>query len=107
MRPATSGPRFVLDRGENIAPLDTQFAADPKRDLPQPLVEPLFGQPPPDSGDIAAARGDVQRVPPMQTYVVLDAARITNLPEMLGVSGLEHACLFKGDALQILGAVAP
>ena len=40
-------------------------------------------------------------------YAVLDGARIFGLPEKLEASGLDHACLFGGDALKDFGHVAP
>lgn len=40
-------------------------------------------------------------------YALLDAAVLRNLPERLGASGLDHACLYRGDALDRLGDVAP
>ncbi|MFV0386262.1 DUF4123 domain-containing protein [Paracoccus sp. (in: a-proteobacteria)] len=51
--------------------------------------------------------GDPDKVPPMQTYAILDAAKIFGLPEMLDTSRLEHRCLFKGDAYDDLKNVAP
>lgn len=40
-------------------------------------------------------------------YALLDAAKVFGLPEMLEASGLEHACLFQGDAAEELRDVAP
>ena len=53
------------------------------------------------------ADGDASAVPPMQTYAILDAAKVVNLPELLGTSQLEHRCLFKGAAYDELKNVAP
>lgn len=43
----------------------------------------------------------------MQVYAILDAAKVMNLPELLERSGLEHRCLFKGDAYDEMKNVAP
>ena len=42
-----------------------------------------------------------------QTFTILDAAKIRNLPEILEASGLEHRCLFQGQAKDEMGASAP
>lgn len=65
-----------------------------------PLRNALFGQLEP----IMPADGDPRA---MQTYAILDAAKVTNLPELLERSGLEHRCLFKGTAYNELKNVAP
>jgi len=57
------------------------------------LEDELFGQPDPDT--------------PFNTFAVLDAANVANLPELLATSGLEHHCLFIGDALDEMAEVAP
>ena len=41
------------------------------------------------------------------SYAVLDAASVFGLPERLENSGLEHACLFSGNAARDYGASAP
>lgn len=73
-------------------PLDHQFGAWPKRQIPEPLVPLLF---PPD--------GD----PEMSTFVLLDAARIPNLRERLDTTEVEHTCLYNGEAEAQWGHVAP
>ena len=57
--------------------------------LPKPLQETLFD----------AGKGS--------TFAVLDGAILTHLPDRLAESGLEHACLYSGDAASNLGAIAP
>lgn len=84
-------------------PLDTQFGVDPKKNVPDALQAALFGQP--ELAGVAA--DDPAKVPPLRTYAILDAAKVQGLPEMLEASGLEHRCLFKGEALDELGDVAP
>ena len=84
---------------EPFKPLDAQFAADPPKTAPDPIFDELFGQPARDTTPKDA--------PPLNTFAILDAAKVTNLPELLQTSGLEHHCLFKGDAFDELSHVAP
>jgi len=79
---------------EGVEPLDPKANAWPPKTVPDAIHEVLFGQ-----ADAAKAE--------MHTYAILDAAKITNLPELLSASGLEHRCLFKGAALDDLSGVAP
>ncbi len=44
---------------------------------------------------------------PHYTYALLDAAKVTNLPELLAGSKLEHRCLFQREAFDGLKNVAP
>ncbi len=92
---------------EGVEPLDAQIGVFPKKTVPDALHDALFGQPAPLDTEIAAAGGDASAVPPLQTYAILDAAKLTNLPELLERSGLEHRCLFKGNAYDELKNVAP
>lgn len=78
---------------DDIVPLDRQFGLDAPKSVPDALVEPLFGQPEPDSL--------------LHTYMILDAARVLGLAELLEASRLEHRCLFKGDAYNEMKDVAP
>lgn len=96
----TSGPqadpdfRIQVETCREIAPLDSQFGADmPKKTVPESLSGPLFGQPDPDAA--------------LHTYMILDAAKVQGLAELLEASGLEHRCLFKGLAYDDLKDVAP
>lgn len=100
-------PVMQVDIIEDIEPLDTQFGVFPKKNLPDALYDAMFGQPDPAPIEIEVASGDPAGVPPMRTYAILDAAKITNLPELLESSGLEHRCLFKDKAQEDYGAVAP
>lgn len=90
---------------ENVEPLDRQFGIQPKKTVPDVLYDTLFGQPDPTEAEIQAAGGNA--VTPVQTYAVLDAAKVENLPELLGASGLEHRCLFTGDAYDEMKDAAP
>lgn len=92
---------------ENVVPLDAQIGAVVKKTVPDALYDALFGQPAPSPAEIEAAGGDPAAVPPMQTYAILDAAKVTHLPEVLEDSELEHRCLFKGKAYDDLKNVAP
>lgn len=71
------------------------------------LYETLFDQPDPTEDELARAEGDAKTTYPLYTFAILDAARVLNLPEMLETSGLEHRCLFKGQAYEDLKNVAP
>lgn len=102
-----SEPYLSVETIEGIEPLDMQFGvADPKT-VPDILYGPLFGQPEPTESELEQARGDSGQVPPLHTYAILDAAKVLGLPELLAASGLEHRCLFKGDAFEELKDVAP
>ena len=92
---------------ENVQPLDRQFGINPKKSVPAVLHNSLFGQPEPTEAEVKAAGGDTSTVPPMQTYAILDAAKVVNLPELLDASRLEHRCLFIGAACDDLKNVAP
>ncbi len=100
-------PALRVETIEGVEPLDAQLGVFPKKTVPDVLYDALFGQPEPTEAEIEAAGGDLSAVPPMQTYAILEAARVMNLPELLGNSGLEHRCLFKGDAYDELKDVAP
>lgn len=92
---------------EHVVPLDTQLGAAVKKTVPDALQDVLFGQPALTAAEIDAAGGNASKVPPMRTYAILDAAKITNLTELLEDSLLEHRCLFKGKAYDDLKNVAP
>lgn len=92
---------------EGVEPLDGQLGVSSKKTVPDVLYDALFGEPEPTASGIEAVGGDVPAVPPMQTYAILEAAKIINLPELLADSGLDHRCLFKGDAYDELKDVAP
>ncbi|MFD1796746.1 DUF4123 domain-containing protein [Paracoccus aurantiacus] len=100
-------PVLQVDTIEGVEPLDTQIGVFPKKTVPDALHDALFGQPEPTAAEIKAAGGDPAAIPPMQTYAILDAAKVTNPLELLERSGLEHRCLFKGAAYDELKNVAP
>lgn len=89
---------FRVETIAGIAPLDRQFGVQPKKTIPDALRDMLFGLPDPSQAEVD---------PKMRTYGILDAAKVINLPELLGASGLEHRCLFTGDAYDELKNAAP
>ncbi len=105
--PAVDDPKLVIDVVEGVEPLDDQFGAASPKTVPDALYQPLFGPVDPSEAEIEAAGGDPKHVPPMQTYAILDAAKLVNLQVILDTSGLEHRCLFKGEAYDELKDVAP
>lgn len=76
---------------DDVVPFDTQFGEDTKKTVPDGLRDVLFG---------GATSG-------LNTFAILDAARFPGLPEALEASGLEHSCLFQGEAFDELNEVAP
>lgn len=88
-----SKPSVATSEIGEIEPLDTQFGVDVLKTVPEPLHDPLFGV----TSDERTAG----------TYAILDAAAVTNLPELLETSGLDHECLFRGEALEEFASVAP
>lgn len=104
--PTLEQPLLYIDTIEGVEPLDAQIGISPKITVPDALYGALFDQP-----DLSAENGGatckVIAVPPLQTYAILDAAKVTNLPELLECSDLEHRCLFKGNAYDEMHNVAP
>lgn len=115
LRPDMSGeawsepavPALRIEIIEGVEPLDTQLGVFPKRTVPDALYDAMFGQPDPTAAEIEAAGGDAKAVSPLLTFAILDAAKLTNLPELLDRSDLDHRCLFKGAAYNELKNVAP
>lgn len=102
-----SQPAPTVDTIAGVEPLDGQFGVAEPLTVPTVLQDVLFGQLEPAEAEIAAHGGNPTCVPLLHTYAILDAAKVINLPEMLETSGLEHRCLFKGDAFDELKNVAP
>ncbi|PZO65871.1 MAG: hypothetical protein DI498_08525 [Paracoccus denitrificans] len=82
--------RVEVVRG--LGPFDGQFGAQTKRSVPDSLRDVLFGAN--DGADT-------------HVYALLDAARVSILPGLIERNRLPAVCLFKGDALDDLSAVAP
>lgn len=76
-----------------VAPLDEQIGTLPRKTVPDALRDVLW---PPIKNDENTA-----------VYAVIDAARASNLADLLERSGLAHRCLFKGQAEADWGHVAP
>lgn len=76
-----------------IMPLETDLKLRAGRHVPDGLQDHLFPQE-------TEART-------LNTYALLDAGKMSNLPLILASSGLEHSCLYRGDAFEELGDVAP
>lgn len=87
-----------------VVPLDLQIGADVRRSIPEAMVEPCFGQPVPTTYDEAHHSSDT---PAMQTYAVLDAARIAQGADLIEESGLKWRCLYQGPPAKTLRDVAP
>lgn len=100
-------PTLTVEMIEQVVPLGTQFGVVEPFTVPAALQEFMFGQPEPTEAEIAGHHDDPDEVPQLHTYAILDAAKVTNLPEMLDTSDLPHRCLFKGDAFDELKHVAP
>ncbi len=75
-----------------VEPLGIQNSVSHLKTVPDALQGPLFRQP--ENGTL-------------HTYAIIDAAKVPNLPELLENSGLNHRCLFKGNAYDELKYVAP
>jgi len=103
----TEGQGYLhIEEIGGVEPLDSQFGVHPPKTVPDALYEPLFGQTDPTPAEVAQY-GSAEKVPPLHTYAILDAAKVVNFVEMLEASGLEHRCLFKGEAAQEMRDVAP
>lgn len=102
-----SKPHLNIEIIQGIEPLGAQFSVDTPKSVPEGVHEPLFGQVDPTQFELEQVGGDLVKVPLLQTYAILDAAKIPGLPELLIASGLEHRCLFQGGAYEELKDVAP
>lgn len=87
-----------------VTPLDAQFGLHPRQSVPDTLRQALLGDVPPSGAERAHYPGEVPR---LRSYAVLDAAKVSLLPQLLEAAGLPFRCLFKGAAEQALHAVAP
>lgn len=97
-RPSNPIPNWlrIEDIGE-VEPLDSQFGVFDRRSVPEILHAPLFDQPSVEEGG-----------PPLNTYAVLDAAKMPYLlPGFLDGSGLHYESLLQGQAQEELENHAP
>lgn len=97
---------FTIDVIEGVEPLNDQFGIAKPLTVPSMLRRALFEQPPPANAG-AEDKSHTSVAAPLGTFAVLDGAKVQGLPEILVASGLEHACLFQGDAAGELSDVAP
>lgn len=91
------------DRFLDVKPLEGIEPIAPKakrRELCPSLRRSLFD----DSFKADTANMEVRH---KSTYAILDATKVFGLPETLDGSGLQHQCLFQGDALTEYGDSAP
>lgn len=72
----------------DVSPLDSQLGVWPKSSVPDVMRAKLF---------------DATH----NTYALVDAARVPEVPELLAETGLPHGCLFRGRAKESLSSVAP
>lgn len=103
--PETKAPTVRIKVFEGIGPLGPQLGVFPKKAVPDAILDALFGQA--KSTETGEAGGNGAAIPATQTYAILDAAKVPNLPELLERSGLEHRCLFKGAACDEMRDAAP
>ncbi len=102
-----SGPALETATVAGIEPLADQRGLHDKVCVPEALMPILFSQPDPTRAEIAAAGGDVAAVPPMGTYAIVDAAKVRGLALTIAGYGLEHKCLYQGEAYENLRDAAP
>ncbi len=103
--PEPKAPTVRIKVFEGIGPLGPQLGVFPKKAVPDAILDALFVQA--EATETGEAGGNGAAIPAMQTYAILDAAKIPNLPELLERSGLEHRCLFKGAAYDEMRDAAP
>lgn len=102
-----SEPNLSIECIDGVKPLDDQFGIDRPKTVPDALVELLFGKQALPQEEPEPAGGDLAKLPFVQTYAILDAAKMPRLEELLEGSELEYRCLFKGAAYDELKDVAP
>lgn len=103
----TPEPTLTIEMIVDVVPLDTQLGVTEPCAVPAALQELIFGQPAATGAQTAPHHNGSDELLPLNTYAILDAAKVKNLPEMLDTSTLPYRCLFKGDAFDELKDVAP
>lgn len=88
---------LFIQETEGVEPLDDQFGERPLKNVPDTLLEPLFGQPEPTEAEIAQY-GSVEAVPPMRTYAIVHAEKFQWQSDEIEKCELPYRCLFKGEA---------
>lgn len=98
---------LIIEKIENIEPLDLQFGVNHRKTVPESLYEPLFGQPEPTEAELTQY-GSIEAMPPMRTYAILDAAKMPYLlTGFLENSGLLSQSLFQGVTAEELKEHSP
>lgn len=105
--PEETEPTLKVEQIYGVEPLGIQLGVDVPKTVPDLLYFSLFGQSEPSEAELAVEDDFSAKAPPLQTYAILDGAKIANLAEMLASSGLKHRCLFKGAAYDEMKDVAP
>jgi len=82
-----------IEEIKGVEPLDNQFGVHPPKTVPDALYQPLFGQPDPTPAEVAQCVG-ADKVPPLHTYAILDAAIYTTRCEStaLNIQGNVEGC---------------
>lgn len=106
-RPELKEPALQIRTIDGVEPLDAQIGVFSKKTVPDALYGALFGQPDPANTDtdteIEAVGGDAAAAPHMQTYAILDAAKLTSRPGLLERSGLQGRQLWQADECCSMG----
>ncbi len=97
---------LMIEKIKDVEPLDGQRGVWPEKNIPDSLVEPLFGHVEPTAEEIAHY-GSADAVPLMRTYIVLDGAKMQWGNSEIEACKMPCRCLFKGDAVEELKDVAP
>ena len=89
-----------------VEPLGSQFGVWPQKTVPDDLLEPLFGEVEPDAFERQLFQSqDV--LPPLATYLLLDAAKLQWGEAEIEDCGSAYRCLFRGKAGERLKDSAP
>lgn len=97
---------LLIEEIRDLEPLDRQWGVWPEKTVPDKLSGPLFGDVEPTEAEIEAY-GGIEAVPPMKTYIVLDAAKLQFGFSEIEDCGMPFRCLFKGKAASNLKDAAP
>lgn len=89
-----------------LEPLDRQFGAHPRKSVPDPLRDVLFGATVPTRSELRHYVA-ASELPAMRTYLIADAQAFPDWQEERLRLDLMHRCLFTGQAAGTLGHAAP
>lgn len=103
----TDGQEVLIRMIRDIQPLSSRAASLSDVPVPDGLEDIVFSPHRLPGDDRKVADGNTPANAVLQTFAILDAAKIKNLPELLEASGLEYRCLFQGQAVEDMGACAP